>query len=379
MNTRMEIVGVGRTKNEEQWTFGLVDLAVKAADLALKDAGIEKTSAVIVANSLGGALGDQRNLGAFVASRLGFGTVEAQTVSCDEASGGGAIRTAMGMVKAGMHETILVVGAEKTSDTLPDMLEAVRATGLDAVREAGFGFGPAVAAGLGMQRYLSQYNTNHDLFYHLAEVAHTNAAGNPLSFFSWPLSFEQYKRSPKVADPLTVCDSAPLCDGAAAVIIRATPSLSTNICIIGSAAASAPTGIASPVSKLYLPASAHSAKTALAEAGLTINDLSLLELHDSSSFMAALSIESVGLAKRGEALQMAKDGIFGRKGQHPLWTMGGLKARGNPPGAGGIFQMVEATLQLRNCAKINQINNAKTAFVQCLGSFGSTAVTHVLG
>ena len=112
---------------------------------------------------------------------------------------------------------------------------------------------------------------------------------------------------------------------------------------------------------------------------MSIGDLSFLDLHDSSSFIAALSIEAVGLAKRGEALLLARDGHFRFDGPSPLWTFGGLKARGNAPGADGLYQVVEATLQLRGDAGKSQIDGADRALVQCLGSFGATAVTHVLG
>jgi acetyl-CoA C-acetyltransferase len=380
MVDRIEIVGIGRTCAKERWTRGLVDLAVEAAGAALDDGGSVSPSAVIVSNALGGALGDQQNLGAFTASRIGLGKVEAHSVSCDEASGGAALRLASALVSAGMHEAVLVVGAEKTSDVLPDQLEAVRATGLDAIREAGFGFGPAVASGLGMQRYGAMHGVDRNLFYHLAATAHLHGATNPLAFLPWELSFDQYIRSPMVADPLTVCDLAPICDGGAAVLIRkGSGRSSSSVHILGSSSVSVPTGISESIISLSLPAAAHCATQALREAGLRIGDLSFLDLHDSSSFVAALSIEAVGLAKRGEALFRARDGHFRFDGPAPLWTFGGLKARGNAPGADGLFQVAEATLQLRGNAGEGQIDGADSALVQCLGSFGATAVAHVLG
>ena len=380
MVDRIEIVGIGRTCAKERWTRGLVDLAVEAAGAALDDGGNVSPSAVIVSNALGGALGDQQNLGTFAASRIGLGKVEAHSVSSDEASGGAALRLASALVGAGMHEAVLVVGAEKTSDALPDELEAVRANGLDATREAGFGFGPAIASGLGMQRYQAEHGIDRSLFYHLASTAHLHGAKNPLAFLPWELSYDQYINSPVVADPLTVCDLAPNCDGGAAVLIRkGIGKSSSSVNILGSSSVSVPTGISEPINSLSLRAAAQCATQALRDAGLSIGDLSFLDLHDSSSFIAALSIEAVGLAKRGEALLLARDGHFRFDGPSPLWTFGGLKARGNAPGADGLYQVVEATLQLRGDAGKSQIDGADRALVQCLGSFGATAVTHVLG
>ena len=376
---QIEIVGVGRTRAEEKWNWGLVDLAVKAAGCALDEARGAVPTAVVAANALGAALGDQRNLGAFVSSRLGLDGVEAHTVSTDEASGGSALRLAAALIEAGLHDTVLAVGAEKTSDTLPDELEAVRATGLDAVREAGFGFGPLVASALGMRRYLDVHGVDRDLFYHLAETAHAHAASNPLAFFPWPLSEEQYRRSPIVAAPLTVCDSAPLCDGAAAVLLCRAPAGGTGIRLLGSSAISAATGIASAIEALALPAAARSAGEALAAAGVGLGEVSVFDVHDSSAFLAALSIEAVGLAAPGRALLAAAEGVLRLGGRTPTWTFGGMKARGNAPGAAGLYQAAEVVLQLRGAAKKNQVAGARVALIQCLGSLGATAVTHVLG
>lgn len=374
---QVEIAGTGRTCSEEKWSRGLVDLAVEAAGFALGDCHGVRPTAVIVSNAYGGALGDQRNLAVFVASRLGMNTVETHSVSSDEASGGAAIRLAVSLIRSGMHETVLVVGAEKTSDTLPDRLEAVRATGLDAVREAGFGIGPAVAAGLGMQRYIDVHGIDRDLFYHLARTAHHHGSTNRLAFFSWELAQKQYIDSPVVASPLTVCDQAPACDGAAALVLRRAGDTGLPR-IAGSSAVSFPTGIFRPIESLELPAAARSASGALLEAGLNIDDISFADLHDSSSFIAALSVEAVGLADRGESLMRARDGDFLIGGRCPLWTFGGLKARGSAPGAAGVLQVVEATLQLTGKAGNNQVTGARAALVQCLGSFGAVAVSHVI-
>lgn len=376
-----DIVGIGRTRTEEQWDHGLLDLAAEAAGAALDDAGSVSPSGLVVGNALGEALGDQRNLATYLASRLGLGPVEAVSVSDDEASGGSALRTALALLAFGGHDAVLVVGVEKTCDALPDELEAVRAAGLDAVREGGFGFGPAVAAGLGMGRYVAKYGIDRDLFYHLPATAHHHASGNPLAFFSWPLSFEQYKRSGSVAEPLTVCDQAPMCDGAAAVLVRKPGSArsGTSIKVLGSSSVSVTTGIDRPVLDLTLPAATRSAAQVLSQSKVALDEISCFELHDSNSFIAALAIESIGLADAGQALLRAEQGEFRIGGRFPLWTFGGNKARGHVPGASGVYQVVESVLQLRVQAGENQVPDARLAFVQCLGSFGATAVTHVLG
>ena len=379
MTGKIEIIGAGLTKSAEKWELGLLDIAIRASGKAIEDAKIECPDAVVVANALGGALGDQQNLALHVASGLGFYKVETYTVCSDEASGGVAVRLACSLIESGMHETVLVVGAEKTSDALPDMLETVRAAGLDAAREAAFGFSPTIAGALGMQHYLSTYKLKKDDFFHIAKVAHQHGATNRNAIFRWTLEAEQYLKSPIVATPLSVCDTAPPCDGAAAVVLKKGRSTSSAIRILGGANISEKSGIVYPITRLKLTSAADSAAMALKQSGCTVDDMSLLELHDTNAFIAALSIEAVGLANAGEALHRAADGVFFLKSEMPLWTFGGHKSRGLAPGASGLYQIVEAVMNLRGDAENNQVPNASKALVQCLGSFGAQAVTHVLG
>jgi acetyl-CoA C-acetyltransferase len=108
----------------------------------------------------------------------------------------------------------------------------------------------------------------------------------------------------------------------------------------------------------------------------------LFELCDAFSIYAVLSLEAAGFAERGQGWKLAQEGGLGLKstlpGSVPVSTLGGLKGRGNPLGATGVYQIVEAALQLRGEAGANQIAGARRALVQSLGGPAATAVTHVL-
>jgi acetyl-CoA C-acetyltransferase len=101
-------------------------------------------------------------------------------------------------------------------------------------------------------------------------------------------------------------------------------------------------------------------------------------LYDSYSIYAALSLEAAGFIQRGEGWKLANDGRLKRDGDLPISTFGGLKARGNPGGATGVYQAVEAALQLRGQAGENQVKDALRALIQCLAGPAYSAVTHVL-
>jgi acetyl-CoA C-acetyltransferase len=108
-------------------------------------------------------------------------------------------------------------------------------------------------------------------------------------------------------------------------------------------------------------------------------DIDLFELHDAFSIMAALSLEAAGFAPRGAGVQMANEGEIGIGGRLPISTMGGLKARGHPVGATGIYQIAEVVTQLTGQAGANQVSGATLGMAQNIGGSGATVITHILG
>jgi acetyl-CoA C-acetyltransferase len=129
---------------------------------------------------------------------------------------------------------------------------------------------------------------------------------------------------------------------------------------------------------LYFNTAEISANKAMIQAGITPEDIHLFEYHDVFSIYAALQLEAVGFAARGQGWRLAKDGEMSSTGKIPCATMGGMKARGFPGGAAGVYQAVEATIQLRGRAEANQIPDAKIALIQSLGGPASTAISHIL-
>jgi acetyl-CoA C-acetyltransferase len=58
--------------------------------------------------------------------------------------------------------------------------------------------------------------------------------------------------------------------------------------------------------------------------------------------------------------------------------MGGLKARGHPVGATGVYEIVDVVTQLRGQAGANQVSDATIGMAQNIGGTGATVVTHIL-
>ena len=380
--TNVSIIGIGKTNVREFWDTSLRHLAWYAIEAALDDAHISQVDSLYVGNMLAGQLSNQNHLGALVADFSGLRGIEAVTVEAADASGGAAVRQAVLAVKSGLVQTVIVVGVEKITDETGTPVNAALASGLDADFEAIQGLTYAGAGALLMRRYMYEHNVEVADFAGFSVNAHANGASNPMAMFRNRLKPERFTMAPLVADPVSLFDAAPTGDGAAAIIVtnseRAKDMVPQPVEIIGSALATDTMGLHDRKDLLHLAAAANSASRAMEAAGVTHEDIDLFELHDSFTVMAALSLEATGFAARGQGWQLARDAEIGRDGRIPISTFGGLKARGNPIGATGVFQVVEVAQQLRGEAEACQVEGAKIGMAQNLGTTGATAVTHVL-
>jgi acetyl-CoA C-acetyltransferase len=147
-----------------------------------------------------------------------------------------------------------------------------------------------------------------------------------------------------------------------------------------SASASATDSIAvhSRVDPLFLRAAQASAKRCYDMAGLQPDEIDFFEVHDAFSIMSALSVEACGFAERGQGVRLGLDGDIAIKGRIPICTRGGLKARGHPVGATGVYQIVELVQQLRGECGPTQVEGARIGMAQNIGGSGATVLTHIL-
>lgn len=380
--TNTAIIGIGQTDVREHWETSIRHLAWYAIEAALDDAHIHDIDAIYVGNMLAGQLSNQNHLGALVADFAGLRGAEAMTVEAADASGGAALRQGILAVQSGLIDTALVVGVEKVTDETGSPILAALATALDADYEVIHGQTLSGAAALLMRRYMHAYGLQLADFAGFSVNAHANAAGNPRAMFRNRIKPEGFATAPMVADPVSLFDEAPAGDGAAAVLLTradlAGDMVAQPVRVTASALATDTLALHDRRDLLWLPAAELSAKRALTAAGITPDDIDVFELHDSFTVMAALSLEAVGFAARGKGWELARDGQIKRDGRIPISTFGGLKARGNPIGATGVYQIVELVQQLRGKAGDCQVPGARIGMAQNLGGTGATAVTHIL-
>jgi acetyl-CoA C-acetyltransferase len=272
---------------------------------------------------------------------------------------------------------------EKFTDVVGAEVEAALATATDGDFEAIQGLTPTAQAALLARRYMHEFSVPVDGLAGFALTAHANAAGNKNAMFRKAISLEAYHKAEPVSDPLNMFDVAPNADGAAALILTRVELLPKDFAhplvrIAASASASDTLGLHNRADPVWFAAAQVSVEQALRKAGMQREQVDLFEYHDAYSIHAALSLEAAGFAPAGQGWKLAADGSIGLTGQIPCATLGGSKARGNPGGATGVYQAVEAALQLQGRAGSSQIAGASIAMIQCLGGPAATAVTHIL-
>ncbi len=381
--TDIVIAGIGQTEVGEHWDISLRELAFDAIQAAVKDAGGLRPQALFVGNMLAPNLSNQAHLGALLADYAGLTGIEAVTVEAAGASGGAALRQGYIAVKSGMVDVALVVGVEKFTDKLGTDVEEAIATTSDADFEAVMGMTTTAQAALLMKRYMHEHQVPAGGFSGFALTAHANGAGNPKAMFQKAIKPETYAKAEMVSDPLNMFDIAPNADGAAALVLTRRDLLPSSwvnplVKVAGSVAASDTLALHDRKDMLFFDTAQISAGKAMKQVGLSLDGIDFFEYHDAFSIYAALQLEAVGFAGRGQGWKLAVDGEIGLKGRIPCATMGGMKARGFPGGAAGVYQAIEAALQLRGQAGVNQVAGARFGLIQSLGGPASTAVSHIL-
>jgi acetyl-CoA C-acetyltransferase len=376
------VLGIGQTAVGEHWERSLRDLATQAGLAAMRDAGLEHVQAVFVGNMLSGLLTRQENLGALVADWLGQRPAEAFKIEAACASGAAAFRVAHMAVSSGEVDVALAVGVEKMTETTSGETTAALATAADADYEAMHGVTFVGLNALVMRRYLYQYGWKHTDFAPFSINAHANGARNPNARLQEPISERDYTRARMVCDPINLLDASPIGDGAAAAVLvpaeRVYARPRARVLVAGSASATDALAVHDRKDPLYLSAAYQSARKAYAQAGLEPAQIDFFELHDAFSIMSALSLEACGFAERGQGPRLGLEGRIRLQQALPISTQGGLKARGHPVGATGMYQLVEVVQQLRGEAGPNQLDRARVGMAQNIGGSGAMIATHIL-
>lgn len=358
------IAGVGMTPFGRQTGTGIRTLANAASDEALKDAGVTASDveSVYFGNAVAGTVTGQDMIRGQVAFRHGdFAGHPVINIENACASGSSAFHLAAHAVAGGQFDVALAVGAEQL--THADKTRAFRAlrgsTDVFEIGEAGpdedwtrsilmqFYAGEAEA-------FLQRTDATVEDLARVAVKNRRHARKNPLAQYRTETTVDQVMGSKVVVDPLTLLMCSPTTDGAAAVVVCSEKYarergfgglLRVKGCELKGGKDAEP--VTEATDSLYQAA------------GLGVDDVQVLELHDAAAPAELIQYSEVGLCEEGEEAGLIRDGTTELGGRIPVNTSGGLMSRGHALGATGIAQLVEVGTQLRGQAHQRQVENAR--------------------
>ena len=360
----------------------LTQLFGEAATNAIEDSGVDKIDSMYVGNMMSGFLQNQEHLGALMATAMGREGVPTYKVEGACASGGVAANAGVKAVLSGLEGIVLVGAVEKMSGyTTPQVTsglmmaedkERVAATGVTFV-----GLNAMIA-----RDYMHKYNVPHEAIAEFPVLCHANALDNPKAQFHKKIAVDDVLRSPLVADPFRLFDCSGIGDGAAALVLT---SLENARKFTDSPVEVAASAVATDRISLYqrpdittFEASRKAVAQAYERAGVSADGVDVLEVHDAFSVLGIMALEDLGFSSKGSGSRLVKDGECARDARLPTNTFGGLKARGHPVGASGVYQIAELASQLSNKAGKCQVPDANVGLAQSVGGIGTTVTVHIL-
>ncbi len=375
LSEEVVISGVGLTRVGRLFSKSLKDLAAEVGFKAMDEANLDNIDYLIVSSALSYVEESQLGLAGYIASYMGLKGARVLSVEDGEASGLAAIEVATSLVKSGIADNVLVIGVDKLTEFVSgkvyedlQKLNQAEISTLHSVGHAGI-------AGLLMRMYMNRYNINRELLSYWPALMHSYAKENPYAMLRFAIDPAAVAKSLPIAEPITLLDSFPLGDGAAAVIVSSKDSIHEEP-LAKIRACSSSAGLPNPFMQddpLKIEALANAYARLAEVTGLRPSEIDVMEIHDSFTITAMLILETLGLSKPGEAARDVSEGKYS-DGSKPLVNLsGGLKARGHPIGATGIYMIAELSKQLAGTFEGVKAEKASKALAVQINSFGSSA------
>ncbi|MEM0504417.1 MAG: thiolase family protein [Sulfolobales archaeon] len=319
------------TKSYKELAFDVVDEISRN----LSNDGLNNIDYVIVSNVFSDSMLDQLDISTILTQELGLTPKPALRIETGESSGLAAIAHAYALIKSGLASSVLVIGVEKSSEYPTTAINKHLTKLLDYEVESIYDFALVNEAAFLMKEYMERYRYSREDLSSWSVKMHSNAVRNPYAQLKFTVTKEQVVNSQVLSDPLRLLDSFPIGDGAAAILLTSNDGLISNSDYVEIEAVFQATALPLNLRDniLELPATKLLFSRLVKECKVDIND-AVLEIHDSYSILGYLIIEELGLVRRGKAPEVIND-------LNNVNLSGGLKARGHPIGATGVYQVAE--------------------------------------
>jgi acetyl-CoA C-acetyltransferase len=289
------------------------------------------------------------------------------------ATGSAAVHQGLKTIAAGAARIVLVVGVEQMT-TAPAPEVGRNLLKASYVREeADIDGGFAGIFGNIASLYFQRWGDQSDALARIAAKNHKNGVHNPYAQIRKDLGYDfcrtESEKNPRVAGPLKRTDCSLVSDGAAALVLAdVETALKLDKAVVFRAAQHVQDFL--PMSRrdiLKFEGCAVAWQRALAQGGMTLNDLSFAEVHDCFTIAELIEYEAMGLAREGEGARAIAEGAVAKDGALPINPSGGLKAKGHPIGATGVSMHAITAMQLTGNAGDMQVKDAKLGGVFNMG------------
>lgn len=376
------VAGVGMTKFEKiatrDWHYP--DMVAEAVGAALADAGIGYGD---VQRAAVGYVFQPSAAGQRALYDSGLTGIPIVNVNNNCATGSTALLLAREWVESGLVDVALAVGFEQMTKSAMTGSGAAGVTTidrhLDVLRTHGITEAPLTAQFFGhaATEHMRRFGTTREQLAAVAVKNHEHSTRNPYAQFQVPYTVQEVLDDRPVHGPLTRSQCSPMSDGAAAAVV-VSEKLGGPVEILAQALVTddpASFGSGSMIDVVGAPMTRNAARQAFAAAGVTIDDVDVIELHDCFSVNELITYEALGMCAEGRAggLVAAGDTTYG--GRWVVNPSGGLISKGHPLGATGLAQCAELTWQLRGAAEGRQVPGARLALAHNLGLGGACVVT----
>ena len=382
MTQKVGIVGIGHAKFGKRTDATLRELAHEAVTRALEDAKINVKG--IDASVIGVACEEfaaQVSPAVLVNDYVGMGNKPVFRAEAACATGSAAIQAAWSLVKAGLADVVLVVGAETMTH-----LGTLKAT--DVIARAGdtrweYPFGTTFPSFYAMMAnaHMHQYGTTREQLSMVSVKNHMYGAMNPYAHIQKAITLEEAMKSSMICYPLNLYDCCLISDGAAAVVLaneeKAKKISDTPIWLTGLGAASDTMMISERETLTELRATKIAVEKAYGMAGITSREVDVAVVHDCFTIAEIMAYEDLGFCKKGKGGKFIEEKQSYIGGKTPVNTDGGLKSKGHPLGATGVSMTIEITKQLRGEAGKRQVNGAEIGLSHNVGQIGQYCFVHI--
>jgi len=381
MSRKAVISGVAGTRMGKLEGSSVMSIHAEATTGALADAGLKlaDVDGVMCAYSI---TEPHMMLSSVVSEYLGIQPTYSASISAGGASGCLMIMTAKALVESGMCKHVLcVLGDNRLTGMPPGGAVASLANFGHGQFEVPYGMTIPACYAMVANRYMHEFGTTMEQLAHISVTERAYAAKHPLAHMRDPISHDDVCNSRIIASPLRLFDCALISDGGGAVIVSdaaALPSDGQPVDILGCGQKHTHEHLLQAPSVTDFGCGA-AARQAFAQAGLTPQDMDVIEVYDSFTITLVVELESIGFFAKGEAGAAAAAGELGPDGRFPCNTHGGLLSFGHSGAAGGLFHVIEAVQQLRGEAEDRQVRDAALAYVHGDGGILSAHTALVLG